>query len=159
MNAEQNLQFRQRVVMIVMAIVVADFVLDSDDEIVLLLCNDREITDQIYEGLSESMMTRLVSTIISSAMDALIELENTRKRSVEEIVNNEGDEAAPQCRRSVSRWDWERARQAVWKDYVGPNPSFDDHQFERVFRITRPVMEELRTILGNLDDFFTENIV
>jgi hypothetical protein len=79
MNAEQNLQFRQRVVMIVMAIVVADFVLDSDDEIVLLLCNDREITDQIYEGLSESMMTRLVSTIISSAMDALIELENTRK--------------------------------------------------------------------------------
>jgi hypothetical protein len=62
-----------------MAIIVADFVLDSDDEIVLLLCNDHEITDQIYEGLSELMMTRLVSTIISSAMDALIELENTRK--------------------------------------------------------------------------------
>jgi hypothetical protein len=45
-------------------------------------------------------------------------------------VNDEGDEAAPQCRQSESRWDWEHARQAVWKDYVGPNLSFDDHQFE-----------------------------
>jgi hypothetical protein len=46
-------------------------------------------------------------------------------------VNDEGDKAAPQCRQSLSRWDWEHARrQAVWKDYVGPNLSFDDHQFE-----------------------------
>jgi hypothetical protein len=37
-------------------------------------------------------------------------------------------------------------------------PTFDDHQFERMFRITKTVMQELRQSLGKEDDFFTEKL-
>jgi hypothetical protein len=45
--------------------------------------------------------------------------------------------------RRVTQCDWERARDAVWKDYMRPDPIFNDRQFERIFRITRSVMQEL----------------
>lgn len=78
------------------------------------------------------------------------------------IDNGENDDTSiqqqPKRRRKASKWDWERARKAVFQDYTGPDPIFNDQQFERVFRISRSVMEKIRQIAGQMDDFFTEKM-
>jgi hypothetical protein len=65
------------------------------------------------------------------------------------------DDVAP-TRHHKSRWNWEQACSAVFDDYTCDTPIFNDHQFERMFWITKTVMQELRTQLGNEDDFFTK---
>jgi hypothetical protein len=104
---------------------------------------------------SDVCLRSLISVIINRAFDSLSESENTTNKRTRRSIDNE-DEQPP--KRRSSRWDWERARSAVLKDYMGPQPIFDDRQFERMFRISRTVMQELRLILGKTDDFFTEKI-
>jgi hypothetical protein len=44
-------------------------------------------------------------------------------------------------KRRVTGSDWDRARQSVDTDYMGPMPTFNDRQFERVFRVTRSIAQ------------------
>jgi hypothetical protein len=69
-------------------------------------------------------------------------------------MSDDGERTTPTTHQK-SKWNWERAHQAVFKDYMSPEPTFNDRQFERMFRITKTVMEELRTLVGNKDDYFT----
>jgi hypothetical protein len=101
---------------------------------------------------------KLVNIIGEQAIDALIEYDNPHKRRAIDVgegsMSDDGERTTPSTRQKP-KWNWERARQAVFEDYMSPEPTFNDHQFERMFRITTTVMEELRTLVGNEDDFFT----
>jgi hypothetical protein len=52
------------------------------------------------------------------------------------------DETPTRCRKSHS-WNWEHPYSAVYEDYICDTPTFDDHQFERMFQISKTVMQEL----------------
>jgi hypothetical protein len=137
--------------MVAMAMVFIDQILFDDEDNA-----DFELEQQLLSlFLSESFTHELVSVIAATALDALAQYDNPRKRTIESSENDD-DQQPPRRRRS--RWDWDRARSAIWNDYMSPTPIFDDRQFDRMFRVTRSVMEELRTILGNVDSFFTEKI-
>jgi len=68
---------------------------------------------------------------------------------------DENGQIIPRKRRRIA-WNHERARQCVESDYWGPQPLFNDRQFERVFRITRCHAERIFLIAGNTDLFFTQ---
>jgi hypothetical protein len=59
-------------------------------------------------------------------------------------------------KRRVSRYDHERARAAVYADYLSPNSVFNDRQFERMFRISKTIMQQLIAVCAAADPFFTE---
>jgi len=56
-------------------------------------------------------------------------------------------------RRIVRNWDWERACNVVAQDYTGPNPIFNDRQFEWIFRVSRSIFDQLLTEAGHADPF------
>jgi hypothetical protein len=64
----------------------------------------------------------------------------------------EGD--GPPPKRVLRNWNGERAKFSVLEDYWGPSPRFRDHEFERVFRITRARADDLLNALGNASEFF-----
>jgi hypothetical protein len=64
----------------------------------------------------------------------------------------------PKRRRSVTGFNWERARACILADYLGPQPTFNDRTFERHFRITRSIFEEVSLVCGQMDRFFRETI-
>ena len=92
-------------------------------------------------------MVEVIASIASSTATAY-------KRGA---INDDGAPFAKK-RRTVVKWDWERARKCVHDDYLGLSPLFNDRQFERFFRVSSTVAEELCLIAGNLDEFFTERI-
>jgi hypothetical protein len=154
--------------LVFMAIIMTEMIMDDDEEVIVTLRRIQEANDLSHldtAAVNESTLTQLLSVICSNAVEALTELENPRNRAGEDrdaITELGGDDDAvaiqqPRQRR-VTQYDWERARDAVWKDYMRPDPIFNDRQFERIFRITRSVMQELRIILGNQDDFFTDKL-
>jgi Plant transposon protein len=57
-------------------------------------------------------------------------------------------------KRKYIEYDRERARKAVYDDFMGPYPVFKDFQFERFFRITKSHAEYLLKICGEKDNFF-----
>jgi hypothetical protein len=52
------------------------------------------------------------------------------------------------------KWDRHRARQCVDADYWGPQPLFDDRQFERVFRVKRSIVEKIIEVAADTTTFF-----
>lgn len=168
MNYTDTFQNSQCVMLVFMAIIMTEMIMDDDEEVIITLRRIRESNDLSQlntAAVNESTLTRLLSVICSTSVEALMELENPRKQAGEGrdaiLELGSGDDAVAtqqQRQRRVTQYDWERARDAVWKDYMRPDPIFNDRQFERIFRITRSVMQELRIILGNQDDFFTDKL-
>ena len=69
---------------------------------------------------------------------------------------DEEDDNLPPKRRRSSRFQHHRARLAIQEDYFSPTPIFDDKQFERVFRITKTMTEQIMLVCARSDSFFTE---
>jgi len=59
------------------------------------------------------------------------------------VFDDRTGERRPRKKRIHGQYDWERARDVVVLDYMSPMPMFNDRQFERMFRITRSMTEEL----------------
>jgi hypothetical protein len=154
MNNSQNVSDSNynSVFILALCMQLVDLVLfDDDDE-----NSENDPEHQLLSLFSSEAFTNELVTIISEqAIDALIDYDNPRKRAIE--LDVDADSEHPQTIRRKSLWNWERARQAVFDDYmrVDPKPTFDDRQFERMFRITRSVFQQLRTLVGDQDDFFT----
>ncbi len=53
-------------------------------------------------------------------------------------------------------WDHDRARQCIHSDWLGPSPFFDDRTFERTFRVTRRVADNILETLARSSSFFRE---
>ena len=78
-----------------------------------------------------------------------------QKRNADSIDESSGSRA--NAKRAFIQYDWARARLAVLTDWLGPQPLFNDSQFERVFRITRDLADRLLAICGNASPLFREN--
>jgi hypothetical protein len=68
------------------------------------------------------------------------------------------DDGVAQQRHIIVPWNHERARQAVLQDYMGPNPTFNDQQFEPIFRVSRQIANDLLNTCTAQDPFFHESI-
>jgi hypothetical protein len=156
MNNDDDNDVNRRIKILAATIQMAEICLFDDDKEEQ---NDPELQllNLIY---SESFTNELVVTIIGErALDVLSEFENPRKRGAEEDIGDAELAVSTQAeptRRRKSRWNRERARSAVFDDYMCDTPTFTDRQFKRMFRISKTAMQELREFLGNEDDFFTE---
>jgi hypothetical protein len=51
-------------------------------------------------------------------------------------------------RRKRVRLAWEEAYASIQRDYMGANAKFAGREFERIFRMTRPMVEELIQVCG-----------
>ena len=67
--------------------------------------------------------------------------------------NHQGGEGAPKRRRQ-SRYQHDRATQAVEQDYFCLTPVFDDKQFERMYCITKTMAQQLLNVCALTDPFF-----
>lgn len=59
-------------------------------------------------------------------------------------------------KRKKKNYDRVRAYNSVMSDYLGPKPLFDDHQFERIFRVTTGRAEHIISSLSKYDTFWTQ---
>ena len=73
------------------------------------------------------------------------------------LYDDNGNELPPR-KRVKKNWNHRRAEASVYTDFLGsPLPTFNDRQFERIFRLTRGITERLLLICGNdSDGFFTQ---
>ena len=67
--------------------------------------------------------------------------------------DSSSDDGGSRKRRFIG-YDWERARHSVSTDYMGPMPTFNDRQFERVFRVTRSIAQTCLSVVAEMDPFF-----
>jgi Plant transposon protein len=73
------------------------------------------------------------------------------KRHLEGRTIQEGSK-----RRRASRFLHDRARACVEQDYFCLQPVFDDKQFERIFRITKSMAQQILNVCARTDPFFTD---
>ena len=73
-----------------------------------------------------------------------------------QLEGRNDNDATRKRRRLSSRFQHERARQCIESDYFSPTPIFNDRQFERIFRLTKSIIEHLIQVCGNADPFFTD---
>ena len=90
---------------------------------------------------------------VKSAVAMVAEVALKARRQLER--GEEEDNAAPIKRRRRSRFQHDREKLAIQEDYFSPTPIFNDRQFERTFRITKSMVEEILQICANADPFFT----
>lgn len=127
---------------------------------------DDDFRDSQQVELSQEVIEQIATVVTEASYEAVSNIFNNRKRLHDDIVESmehddcshasitDGQEVVQ--RRKVAKYNWDRARCAIYDDYTGPLPLFKDRQFERIFRVNRSIMEEILNITGNLDDFFTE---
>jgi hypothetical protein len=109
------------------------------------------------------MITALITTLIrdeeerqrQAAMPAAIARVILEQRRQE---RGEGHGAPARKRRAFISWNHARARDAVQEDYWAPLPRFNDRMFERVFRVSRRIAEELLNTCAMADPFFRQTI-
>jgi Plant transposon protein len=74
------------------------------------------------------------------------------------MAAKEDKNPGPRKKRRASRFNWQRAREAIEADWFGPYPTFDDGQFARMFRVTKTVAEEILAVCANKMSFFWETV-
>jgi len=50
-------------------------------------------------------------------------------------------------KRQHCNYDYTRAKEAVWKDYLCPYPQFDDKQFQWIFCVSKAIYETIRSTI------------
>ena len=129
-------------------------------------------------GASEKSATMLVLALTAALLPILIQLlakmqQEIKQRKKEEAErealtvavaslrvrrhldgrNHQDGEGAPKRRRR-SRYQHDRATQAVEQDYFCLTPVFDDKQFERMYRIMKTMAQQLLNVCALTDPFF-----
>ena len=62
-------------------------------------------------------------------------------------------------KRRYIRWDHDRARDPIERDYWTPiAPLFDDRMFERTFRVTKQIANIILQLAGSSDPFFSDRV-
>ena len=76
-----------------------------------------------------------------------------RVLTVKRIIDSQGHGN----KRRFIRWDHDRARDSIERDYwTAVAPLFDDRMFERTFRVTKKIANTLLQVAGSTDPFFTD---
>jgi hypothetical protein len=93
-------------------------------------------------------------TIVADALRSLLLQAINQYNQLKRGRIDKNGAPVPKRRRSVSRYNWQRARQCIQEDFLGPVPIFNDRQFERTFRVTRAIVEEIYLVVSGADPFF-----
>jgi hypothetical protein len=104
-----------------------------------------------YTQESEDDDQQLAVSAEEIARTALRTIRISRGQSEGCGVNEEQRRKKPR----LSSYSYERARLAIEADYFSPTPLFNDRQFERIFCVTRSIVEVLIQTCGSADPFFT----
>ena len=119
---------------------------------VVLLWYTQETTQQDEERVVGDQQLEAAAERIARIALRMIRI--SRERS-EGCGDNEEQEQPRNKKARVSSYSYERARLAIESNYFSPTPLFDDRQFERMFRVTKSIVELLIQICGKADPFFT----
>ena len=96
----------------------------------------------------------------SSIEESIVSVANMtlRIRRQLESATTDGEEEGGQQRkrRRTSRYKHGRAQQAIYEDYFAPIPVFNDRQFERIFRVTKSIVQQVFDTCARTDPFFTD---
>ena len=87
----------------------------------------------IYES-STDVPLDIIREIVDKTLDEVVLPSMTKSRS--RRAYQQDNRNKPAAKRRKVKYDRKRAHNAVMSDYLGPNWTFCDRQFERVFRIT-----------------------
>jgi Plant transposon protein len=99
------------------------------------------------EEEEEERQSSLVSTLaIAEALPVL----RRKQRRLRLVAENNGEEPV---RKKPRLFDYEGAMNCVQRDYLGPDPFFG-HYFERIFRVSRGIVERLIQVTGAASSFF-----
>jgi Plant transposon protein len=101
------------------------------------------VMDDAEEGEEE----QLVSTL---AIAEALPVFRRKQRRLKLASENNGEEPV---RKKPRVFDYEGAMNCVQRDYLGPDPLFG-HYFERVFRVSRGIVERLIQVTGAASSFF-----
>jgi Plant transposon protein len=89
------------------------------------------------------------SLVFTQSLVAALPVLRRKKRRFELGNNNNEPE-----RKKPRKFDYEGAMNCIQRDYLGPDPLFG-HYFERVFRVSRGIVETLMQVAGASSDYFT----
>ena len=116
---------------------------------VLLLWYAQGTTQQDRERAEDDQ--QLAASVERVARIALKTIRISREQSGGFGDNEERRRKKPR----LSSFSYKRARLAIENDYFSPRPLFNDRQFERIFRLTKSIVELLIQLCGKADPFFT----
>ena len=102
----------------------------------------------------EERIEELAASAAGIAIRIRRQLEGRNSNSNDDDDNDDG--APRRKRRRSSRFLHERARLSIETDYFSPTPVFHDRQFERIFRVTKAIVEHLIQVCAKNDPFFTD---
>ena len=98
----------------------------------------------------------------SSIEESIISVANMTlqiRRQLLESATTDGEEeegaGEQRKRRRTSRYNHGRAQQAIYEDYFAPIPVFNDKQFERMYRVTKSIVQQVFDTCARTDPFFT----
>ncbi len=69
--------------------------------------------------------------------------------------DHQEQEGERKLRRRSSRFRHERAERAIHEDYFSPTPVFNDRQFERIYRVSKSIVQQVFDTCARTDPFFT----
>ncbi len=99
----------------------------------------------------------IVDELAASAAGRVAEIAIRIRRQLEGRNNNNDDGGTRRKRRRLSsRFQHERARLVFEIDYFSPTPVFNDRPFERIFQLTKTIVEHLIQICAKTDPFSTD---
>ena len=105
------------------------------------------LQEQEEEGRYEERIEELAASAAGMAI---------RIRRQIEGHNNDDNGPPRKKRRRSSRFLHERARICIETDFFSPTPVFHDRQFERIFRVTKGIVEYTIQVCAKSDPFFTD---
>lgn len=127
----------------------------SEKAALLFLLITSTLLPVLYEYFlqqQERKKTRNISAIEESLV-SVAEMALQVRRQLDNQEMEGGGKRRKRRRRSHFRH--ERAEQAVYEDYFAPTPVFNDRQFERIYRVSKSIVQQLFDICARTDPFFT----
>ena len=113
----------------------------------------------LYEYHMQHQRKKRSSSSSSSIEESIVSVANMtlRIRRQLESATTDGEEEGGQQRkrRRTSRYKHGCVQQAIYEDYFAPIPVFNDRQFERIFRVTKSIVQQVFDTCARTDPLFT----
>ncbi|KAI2488741.1 hypothetical protein MHU86_25795 [Fragilaria crotonensis] len=123
--------------------------------LLFLLITASSLLPVLYEYYVQQERKRNNSIEESIASVAEMALQVRRQLDTGGTPGNQDEEGGRRKHLRSSHFKHERAEQAIHEDYFAPTPVFNDRQFERIFRVSKSIVQELFDTCARSDPFFT----
>ena len=127
----------------------------TDNAALLFLLITSSLLPILYEFYVQQERKRNNSIEESIASVAEMTLQVRRQLDAGGTPGNHDEGGGRRKRSRSSRFKHERAERAIHEDYFAPTPVFNDRQFERIFRVSKSIVQELFDTCARSNPFFT----